>query len=247
VGGKATVDILVVDDMENVAKRLRTMVADSMSLEGVTTAPAALAAARERAFRLVLIDNDIPSTDSTSLMKQLRVILPQAAFVSLSLRTVPKAQEEARAAGFEGTLFKPFDQANLEELLQRFFDNKELIAVADNVLTVAAFRGREAKLPGYFAQVAGLVPKAVEEMAAACFAEVVVDISQMPLQPEKTARLVLQLQEQATRVGLEMRLVGSPELSKVLKQLADTADVAVFLSVADAQAGPIPPRQENLR
>jgi two-component system cell cycle response regulator len=247
VGGKATVDILVVDDMENVAKRLRTMVADSMSLEGVTTAPAALAAARERAFRLVLIDNDIPSTDSTSLMKQLRVILPQAAFVSLSLRTVPKAQEEARAAGFEGTLFKPFDQANLEELLQRFFDNKELIAVADNVLTVAAFRGREAKLPGYFAQVAGLVPKAVEEMAAACFAEVVVDITQMPLQPEKTARLVLQLQEQATRVGLEMRLVGSPELSKVLKQLADTADVAVFLSVADAQAGPIPPRQENLR
>jgi Asp/Glu/hydantoin racemase len=59
----------------------------------------------------------------------------------------------------------------------------------------------------------------------------------MPVIPEKTARLVLQLAEHSRRVGLEMRLVGSPELSKVLKQLADTADVPVFGSVADAQAG----------
>jgi hypothetical protein len=67
------------------------------------------------------------------------------------------------------------------------------------------------------------------------------------VQPEKTARLVLQLQEQATRVGLELRLVGSPELSRVLKQLADTADVTVFPSVADAQAGPVAARPENSR
>jgi DNA-binding response OmpR family regulator len=246
-GGKASVDILVVDDMENVQKRLRAMVADPVSLEGATTAQTALTVARERVFRLVLIDNDIPNTDSTSLMRQLRVVQPQAAFVSLSLRTVNRAQEEARAAGFDGTLFKPFDQAGLDELLQRFFDNQELIVTKENVLQVAAFRGRETKLPAYFAQVAGLIPKAVDEMAAACFAEVVVDISQMPLQPEKTARLVLQMQEHSRRVGLEMRLVGSPELSRLLNQLADTADVPVFGSVADAQAGHVAPAGEKSR
>ncbi|HET6280686.1 MAG TPA: response regulator [Polyangia bacterium] len=236
-GGKPAVDILVVDDMENVQKRLRTMVPEAVSMEGVTTAQAALTAARERVFRLVLVDNDMPNTDSTSLMRQLRVVQPQAAFVSMSLRTVSKAQEESRAAGFDGNLFKPFDQAGLDELLQRFFDNQELLVTKENVLAVAAFRGRETKLPGYFSQVGGLIPKAVDELAAACFAEVVVDISQMPVIPEKTARLVLQLAEHSRRVGLEMRLVGSPELSKVLKQLADTADVPVFGSVADAQAG----------
>lgn len=245
--GKVLVDVLVVDDMENVQKRLRTMIAEPVSMEGTTSATAALTAARERTFRLIMIDNDIPNTDSTSLMRQLRVVQPQAAFVSLSLRTVTKAQEEARAAGFEATLFKPFDQAVLDELLQRFFDNQELMVTTENVLAIAAFRGRETKLPSYFSQVSGLIPKAIEELAAACFAEVVMDVSQMPLLPEKTVRLVLQVQEQSRKVGLEMRLVGSPELSKMLKQLADTADVPVYGSVADAQAGRLGAAEEKSR
>jgi len=240
-GGKTAVDILVVDDMETVEKRLRTMVPAEVSMEGATSAQAALTAARERVFRLVLVDNDMPNTDSTSLMRQLRVVQPQAGFVSLSLRTVSRAQEESRAAGFDGNLFKPFDTAGLEELLQRYFDNQELLVTKENVLAVAPFHGRENKLPGYFSQVGSLIPKAVDGLAAACFAEVVVDITQMPVILDKTARLVLQLAEHSRRVGLEMRLVGSPELSKVLKQLADTADVPVFASVADAQAGKLGP------
>jgi two-component system, cell cycle response regulator len=234
---KTAVDVLVVDDMENVQKRLRTMIPETVSLEGVTTSHAALTAGRDRTFRLILIDNDIPGTDSASLMRQLRVVQPQAAFVSLSVRTVNKAQEEARAAGFDATLFKPFDQATLDELLQRFFDNQELLVIKENVLAVAAFSGREARLPTYFAQVGGLMPKAIEEMAAACFSEVVMDIGAMPVVPEKTARLVLLVKEQCRRVGLEMRLVGSPEVLGVLKQLAETADVPVYASVVDAQTG----------
>jgi two-component system cell cycle response regulator len=246
-GGKPAVDVLVIDDMENVEKRLRTMIPERVSMEGATSAQAALTAARERVFRLVLVDNDMPNTDSTSLMRQLRVVQPQAAFVSLSLRTASKAQEESRAAGFDGNLFKPFDQAGLDELLQRYFDNQELLVTKENVLAVAPFHGRETKLPGYFSQVGSLIPKAVDELAAACFAEVVVDISKMPVILDKTARLVLQLAEHSRRVGLEMRLVGTPELSKVLKQLADTADVPVFASVTDAQAGKLGPPAEGSR
>jgi CheY-like chemotaxis protein len=245
---KPTVDILVVDDMENVQKRLRSMIPEAVSLRGVTTAHAALTAARDRTFRLILIDNDIPSTDSTSLMRQLRVVQPQAAFVSLTLRTVSKAQEEARAAGFEATLFKPFDQVGLDELLQRFFDNQELLVINENVLAVAPFSGRETKLPTYFGQVWGKVPKAVEEMAAACFAEVVVDIAAMPVLPEQSARLVLQIKEHCRRVGMEMRLVGSLELQHVLRQLEDTADVPVYASISDAQSGhPLPSPKEKTR
>ncbi|HXI58659.1 MAG TPA: response regulator [Polyangia bacterium] len=247
-GAKPTVDILVVDDMENVQKRLRSMIPEAVSLRGVTTAHAALTAARDRTFRLIMIDNDIPSTDSTSLMRQLRVVQPQAAFVSLSLRTVSKAQEEARAAGFEATLFKPFDQVAMDELLQRFFDNQELLVIKENVLAVAPFSGRETKLPSYFGQVSGKVPKAVEEMAAACFADVVVDIAAMPVLPEQSARLVLQIKEHCRRVGMEMRLVGSLELQRVLRQLADTADVPVYASVSDAQSGnPLPSPKERTR
>jgi DNA-binding response OmpR family regulator len=235
-GGKQFVDILCIDDMENVAKRLRTMIPEHVTLSTATSASAALAICRERVFRIIMVDNDIPDVDSSSLMRQLRVMQPQAAFVMLSLRSVAKAQDEAREAGFVGVIFKPFDQSALEEFLLRYFDNQELIAITDNVISISAFKGRENRLPGYFTQVTNLVSKAVEEIAAACFAEVIVDISQIPLLPEKTGRMVLQLSERTRKVGLEIRLVGSAEVSNNLKQLVETSDLPVFKTVDEAKA-----------
>ena len=234
--GKQFVDILCIDDMENVSKRLRTMIPEHLSLNTATSASAALGTCRERVYRIIMVDNDIPDVDSSSLMRQLRVMQPQAAFVMLSLRSVAKAQDEAREAGFVGVIFKPFDQAALEEFLMRYFDNQELIAITENVISIAAFKGRENRLPGYFTQVTNLVAKAVEEIAAACFAEVIVDISQIPLLPEKTGRMVLQLSERTRKVGLEIRLVGPAEVSNNLKQLVETSDLPVFKTVEEAKA-----------
>jgi DNA-binding response OmpR family regulator/anti-anti-sigma regulatory factor len=235
-GGKQFVDILCIDDMENVPKRLRTMIPEHVTLNTATSASAALAVCRERVFRIIMIDNDIPDVDSSSLMRQLRVMQPQAAFVSLSLRSVAKAQDEAREAGFVGVIFKPFDQAALEEFLLRYFDNQELIATNENVISITPFKGKENRLPGYFTQVTTLVSKAVEELAAACYAEVIVDISQVPLLPEKTGRMVMQLAERTKKVGLEIRLVGTAEVQTNLKQLVETADLPVYPTVAEAKA-----------
>jgi DNA-binding response OmpR family regulator len=235
-GGKQFVDILCIDDMENVPKRLRTMIPEHVTLSTATSASAALAICRERVFRIIMLDNDIPDVDSSSLMRQLRVMQPQAAFVTLSLRSVAKAQDEAREAGFVGVIYKPFDQAALEEFLLRYFDNQELISTTDNVISITAFKGRENRLPGYFVQITTLVSKAVEEIAAACFGEVIVDISQMPLLPEKTARMVMQLSERIRKVGLEFRLVGSSEVSSNLKQVVETSDLPVYASVDEAKA-----------
>jgi DNA-binding response OmpR family regulator len=234
-GGKHTVDILCIDDMENVSKRLRTMIPEQVTLATAVNAAAALAICRERVFRVILLDNDMPGLDSTSLMRQLRVMQPQAAFWMLSLRSVNKAQEAAREANFAGVIFKPFDQAALDDCLQRYFDNQELTTTVDNVITVAAFKGRENRLAGFFVQATTLISKQLEELAAACYGEAVVDVSQMPIIPEKTTRLVLQLSERSRKVGIEMRLVGSEELVRILKQVLETAEVRISASVAEAQ------------
>lgn len=235
-GGKQFVDILCIDDMENVPKRLRTMIPEHVTLSTATSASGALAICRERVFRIIMLDNDIPDVDSSSLMRQLRVMQPQAAFVALSLRSVVKAKDDAREAGFVDVIYKPFDQAALEEFLLRYFDNQELISTSENVISITAFKGRENRLPGYFVQVTSLVSKAVEEIAAACFGEVIVDITQVPVSPEKTARMVMQLSERIRKVGLEFRLVGTSEVSSNLKQVVETSDLPVYASVAEAKA-----------
>ena len=236
-GGKQFTDILCVDDMENVAKRLRTLIPEHISLSNATSAQAALNICRERIFRILLIDNDMPDVDSTALMRQLLVMQPAAACLSMSLRSNAKAQDQARDGGFASVLFKPFDAEAIEEILQRYFDNQEMLTNSDGVITVAAFKGRETRQAGYFLQVTNLLSEAVEEVAAACFAEAIVDISATPVVPDKLVHLVLHLIERCRKVGVELRLVGTAEINNTLKQLSETADLKVFPSVANARTG----------
>ena len=235
-GSKPFCDILVIDDMENVAKRFRQLIPDHLTMASALNGQSALALCRERVFRVVLIDSEMPDVDTASLSKSVRVLQPNAAFALLSLRTTNNVQAEARKIGIDTVVFKPFTSEGVEEFLLKYFDNQELVAKEDNVLRVAPFKGREERLPGYFLRVSSLVAKSVEEIASACFAEVVLDISRAPVTPANTAQLLIDLGERTKKMGLELRLVGSTEVKAALKQYAETAGMTVFQSVEDARA-----------
>src|SRR6185436_12974092 len=100
-GGRQFVDILLVDDMENVAKKFRAAIPPHLSINSCVSAQSALNVCRERIFRVVLIDNEIPDVDSAVLMNQLRVLQPHAAFLALALRSVNKVQNEMKELGFD--------------------------------------------------------------------------------------------------------------------------------------------------
>jgi DNA-binding response OmpR family regulator len=235
-GAKANTDILVIDDMENVHKRVASFMPEKTTVAASLSAADALKTCRERVCKVILVDQTLPDVDIGSFVQQLRVLQPQAAFIALVLRTVNNIQEELRAAGFDGFLYKPFEPTAVEDVFSRYFDSRELVGRAENVLTVAPFRGREAKLPGYFVQIAASAAKAVEEVAAACYGELIFDMSELPLQPERTTRLVVDLCDRAKKFGLEVRLVGTAQTRLSLRQLSDTASVPFFESVASAQS-----------
>lgn len=231
---KVSVDILVIDDMENVQKRLRQLVPEELSLAGVLTAQAALSTCRDRAFRLILIDNDMPDVNSPSLMRQIRVLQPRAAILALYLRTNANVTDEAKKAGFDGILLKPFDAGSVEDLLGQHFNSQEIVTKSDNILKIAAFKGRDNKLDGYFSDVTNTVIRVSEEVAAACYGEVIVDLSAMPVS-DRMVRLVLDIKGRATKMGLQLQLVGPASIGSTLKNYSDTSDVPLFPSIDDAQ------------
>ena len=235
-GDPSSVDLLLVDDMENVEKRLRAMLPGEVSMDAARTSEAALALCRKRAYRVVLIDADIPGVDSVALMKQLRVLAPEATFLSLMLRSVPKAQDKSRSYGFAGTVLKPFDAEGIEDLVDRYFDSGELVSQQENVVRVAPFRGREVRQDSFFSRLDKVLAASVDGVAAACFEEVILDMTGVPARPDKTARMILEIDQRTKRVGIALRLVGSPDLKKSLGDLAETAGIQVFSSVDEAQA-----------
>lgn len=97
--GRQFIDILVVDDMENVHKKLRTLLPEQLSMNGCVSARDALQHCQERIYRVVLVDSVIPDVNSVALMNQLRVIQPHAVMTALALRTANDIGAEFRGAG----------------------------------------------------------------------------------------------------------------------------------------------------
>jgi two-component system cell cycle response regulator len=230
------IDVLVIDDMENVHKKLRTMLPAHMTLNSSVSAQAALVMCRERVYRAILIDSDIPDVDVATLVPQLRAIQPHAVPIALCLRSAHDVNKEMRDKGFTDVLHKPFDKDSVDNFLLKYFDNQELVSTEDNLITVAGFSGKEDRVEKYFQRVAKLAAGFLEKIAAACYDEAIIDLTAVPARPERIPRMVVEISQRAQAVGLGMRLVGNAELKKILQSFADTSSVPVSSTVAEAKA-----------
>ena len=59
----------------------------------------------------------------------------------------------------------------------------------------------------------------------------------MPLRNDKIVRLLMDSDKEAKKLGIALRLVGTPEIKKVLGQVMETSTMPFFASRADAQSG----------
>lgn len=224
-GSRKFVDVLLVDDMDNVHKRLRSLLPDSVSMDACTNAQAALQHVRERVYRVVIIDNVIPDVNSAALMNQIRALQVRATILSLCLRTADGALAEAKKEGFDGVLFKPLTPEIAEEFVAAYFDTSEILVVDGASMRVSEYTGREEGLETYYAKLAQRIKTDLERMAEACFEEVAIDAGRMPLKPERTVKLLLGVKEEAGRLGIGLRVRGSGELGKLLAGFAETAEI----------------------
>lgn len=237
--GKQFIDLLVIDDMENVIKKVRSIVPEHVSVHGVTSGQAALAASRDRVCRVALIDYELPDVNAALLASQLKMLQPHAALIAMMVRTQTPANDllnEAKAKGFSDVLFKPFNQESIEDLLLQYFDRQDTISREDNVLKVSAFSGKPERLDRYFSRLATLIAPELQTIASACFEGVVIDLSKAPPNAEKLPRLMAQVGIKAKEMGLSVCLVGPNEVRDVLKVYEETKTMPIFAAVAEARA-----------
>jgi two-component system, cell cycle response regulator len=230
------VDILVIDDMPNVHKKLRTMLAPSVTMHGAATVREALQLCHDHQFKLVLIDMVIPDVNSTALMNQLRVLQPSAVMVALALRTANDLASEVKSQGFHDALFKPFDANALDELIARHLESTSVLATDDNVLACSAFEGKDERLDRYFSRLRTGTCETIEKLASACYDAVILDLRVVPLRnQEKVVRYVIETEREARKLGLVLVLVGTPELKRVMGTIVETKAVPFFATVDEAR------------
>ena len=230
------IDVLVVDDMENVHKKLRSLLPETLTMKGCVSAREALQLCREGVFRVVVIDLVIPDVNSVALMNQMRVLQPHAVLTALALRSSNDVATEAKAQGFHDVLMKPFDAALVEEWRCTHLAVENLLSLDDNVLSIAEYTGKSDKVDGFFDRLKTLCRDSFEKLASACYEDSIVDLSKVPLHSDKLPRLVLDMDTEAKKFGIALRLVGAPEVKKVLGNLVATASLPFYATITEAKA-----------
>jgi two-component system cell cycle response regulator len=230
------IDVLVVDDMENVHKTLRGVLPQHVSMNGCVSAREALQMCQERVYRVVIIDLVIPDVNSVALMNQMRALQPHAVMVALALRSAGEAAGDVKGQGFNDVIYKPFESAAIEDFLSKHFEVDDVLSIDGNVLACAAFSGKEDKVDRYFSRLRTLCHESLEKLASACYEETIFDLSAVPLRNDKIVRLLMDSDKEAKKLGIALRLVGTPEIKKVLGAVMETSTMPFFASKADAQA-----------
>jgi len=236
-GTRQFIDVLVVDDMENVHKKLRALLPSHVSMNGCVSARDALQMCQERVYRVVLVDLVIPDVNSVALMNQMRALQPHAVMVALALRSAGDVTGDAKGQGFTDLVYKPFESAAVEDFLSKHFDVDDVLSVDGNVIECAAFSGKEDKLDRYFSRLRTLCHDSLEKLASACYDEAIFDLSAIPLRNDKIVRLLMDSHKEATKLGISLRLVGTPEIKKVVGAVMETAALPFYSTRADARTG----------
>ena len=231
------VDVCVIDDMENVHKKLRSMLPPHVSMAAFTSAQQALGACREKVFKVVLVDTEIPDVNSQVLSQQIRVLQPHAAMVALALRTANDAAGEVKDQGFDSVLFKPFRPETVDDFLLQYFDNQVFLTVDDNVVKIAAFTGKADRVDRFYNRLHSVYGDALEKIAAACYDEAILDLGQPPGEADKLAKFVIAVTGKSKEFGMSLSVVGPEGAKKALAGFEETKEVRFYPNVQAAKSG----------
>jgi two-component system, cell cycle response regulator len=228
---------LVIDDMENVHKKVRLMIPATVTLDTSLTATEGLALCRANKYALILVDSELPDTNLSSLTKQLRLLQSKVTLVAMALRTANNVTGEMRAQGFDEVLLKPFSNEAVEALVEKCFEeNQELLIVQESFIRISGFRGREERLEYYFQKLSAKLKEVLSKLAEACFDSAVLDAMQLPLaQPLRAGQFMAEVARASTSVGVSLRVVGSANLATMVSRFEEAKAVRLFQSVEEAR------------
>lgn len=235
-GSRQFIDVLVIDDMENVHKKLRALLPQHISMNGCTSARDALQYCKDRVYRVVILDLVIPDVNSAVLMNQLKVLQPHAVMVALALRSANDITAEAKSQGFGDVMVKPFEPAAIDEFMAKHFAVADVLSVDGNVLTVAKFEGKDDKLERYFSRLATLCKESLEKLASACYDDAIFDLTAVPVKKDKVVRLLIDAEKEARNLGIAPRVVGTDDLKQALSMVVETASLPFFANANAARA-----------
>ncbi|MBW1786535.1 MAG: sigma-54-dependent Fis family transcriptional regulator [Deltaproteobacteria bacterium] len=125
--------ILVVDDEAAMRESLKDwLIEDDYQVGVAASGEDALAMAGERNWEVILLDLKMPGMDGLETLKRLKGILPESEVIMMTAYATVDTAVQAMKEGAFDYLVKPFDPDQVELLIKRIVDHRDL--VLENIL-----------------------------------------------------------------------------------------------------------------
>lgn len=229
---------LIIDDMENVHKKLRSMIPEVVTLEAAMTAQDGLNVCRSKKFKGILVDAEIQPGGPASMVRQLRLLQPGAGIWGMALRSANNVSKEMRDFGFDDALLKPFTQESIDALIEQFTaKNESLFVVKDDLIQISPFLGKEDRLERYFTKLMADLKNVLQKMGEGCVEKALIDATHISLlQPPRVAQFIVDTFKTAADLRIAIKVIGSADLIKALRGFQETKDLHCFASIEEARS-----------
>ena len=211
-------DILLVDDGARVPDAFRGELPDVFSVFAATNREEAMALCGEHEFKLIIVDAVIPDENSDDLAIALREKVPDARVAALYPRKVKYPGIRASEKGYDGFLVKPFVNSQITAVLNPDGVNsadQPVLVRSDTLLQVR--QPSEADPAEVFTEASKGILSAIEELAADCCDEVILDLRQMP-QTDGFSGFIEETMQHCMNVCIDPKVIGPSEMGKLLPE-----------------------------
>ena len=212
------IDVLLIDDMLPVHDKFKAILPEHINVKTADGESPALMVASEGQFDIIIVDMEIPDTNSLDLARKLKEKQSQAKVLGLFMRDIITVETDVSRMGLDGYIQKPFERAQVVSLLESCAGDDETtpLDINDNILAITAFAQSQATRATQAHRVIHAARDASRSIAAACFESVILDLNIPP--PQAYLNLILgNIQTTCSNLGLELRVVGPESLSTMVE------------------------------
>lgn len=121
--GRGKFRILVVDDEKNICDLLKVALEQiGCAVETTTEGPQAIGWAHEHTYDAIFLDIKMPGMNGVEVLKNLRKVQPNAAFVMITGYAGSDLVDESLSSGAFVCLSKPFGISQVQDIIRTLYD-----------------------------------------------------------------------------------------------------------------------------
>jgi len=235
--------VLLVDDSSKAEAALRKTLPENIPAKAATSPEQAKLLCDQHRFAFIIIDTVIPDVDSVALRNELQEMQPHARALALYPHNVRFPGALALEAGWDdGCLTKPFIAAQIETMLatppsQSGRGDSCLTLYHQDILLqprapkTAGVNDPDEALSDYFADLLTLMTDAINDIAADCHEEAVIDLRYLP-NCDELPRFLEETLKNCEQMCLQPRVITDANTGAAVADMMSRAGVVTIDSLA---------------